>query len=114
MARKVGMDSTIDPNKPHRYESRFGDEDDTYCYVKGCNATAAGAIHIMATNRIVIERREFIGEVIEGNGSENMITAAFKIAGEYISDHDDASGVEVAFDYAGRTFKATLLPDGEG
>jgi len=99
---------------PHRFQPRYPD-DDTYCDYPGCNATEGGSIHMVTSNnRIVIERREFIGEVIEGNGSDNMITAAFRIAGEYIADHDDASGVEVGFEYAGRTFIAALRPEGEG
>jgi hypothetical protein len=60
---------------------------------------------------IILERHEFIGEIVPGSGTESMVVAAFKMAGEYLSEHDDQTGVNIEFKYYGRTFNASLLPD---
>lgn len=62
-----------------------------------------------AQTRIVIERREIVGEVIASpTGSEPMVVAAFRQAGEYLnglaSQHDDPCTVQ--FEYEGVKFFA--------
>lgn len=99
--------------EPHKYVGRYAD-DPTYCDYPGCSYSKdVKEVHIVS-NRIVIERRELIGEVIEGSGNQSMITAAFQIVGDYLSEHDDPGGIELTFEAFGRTYKAGMLPTGEG
>lgn len=49
---------------------------------------------------IIIERREEVGRVQLGNGPGSAITEAFRISGEYISDHiKDGTDMNIAVEF---------------
>jgi hypothetical protein len=63
---------------------------------------------------IVIERRTIVGTIEpDPRGTVSMLTAAFHLAGEYLSDHDDEEGISLDFTSFGRTFHAVSDPVAE-
>lgn len=66
--------------------------------------------------RIVIEVRQYIGEVIASpNGTEPMVVEAFRTAALYIEQEAaQAHETRVQFDYAGMTFIASCEETGKG
>ena len=60
---------------------------------------------------IIVERREIVATIEPGSGTQSMITAAYHAIGEYLSEHDDMTGVDISFLAFGRTFRASLDAD---
>jgi hypothetical protein len=66
--------------------------------------------HGEVMERIVIERREIIGEIISSpNGNERMVVAAFLKAGQYLDElaSQGADPARIEFEYKGTKFTAT-------
>lgn len=65
--------------------------------------------------RIVIERREYVGEIVPNAfGEDRMVVAAFKMAGQYIDEiasKSDSGPIRLQFEYGGRTFIAAVDPE---
>lgn len=65
---------------------------------------------------ILIERRIEVAKIqVSENGAENAITLAFQTSAEYIVNKmDDDEGLEVEFEFDGRTFYAGVMEKKEG
>lgn len=67
--------------------------------------------HTDEQREIIIERREEVGRVPLGQGPGSAITEAFRISGEYISDHLGPGldeNITVEFDLDGHHFIAKV------
>jgi hypothetical protein len=67
--------------------------------------------HSISADEIIIERREEVGRVQLGNGPGSAITEAFRISGEYISEHlrdGTDNTITVEFGWNGMNFIAKV------